>query len=303
MPRRWFHAIDKQQEGTISAKDLSIWTIEFYSDLKRLWRALAGRFGLVAVTNTLVSIAAVIVSIIAILAVWEIPSSTYLVPIGSAVLALSFAYGQSVQDLTYALYLVFGVRPYEVGDWVSLDDGRRMVVREVRMMTTVFSEIPTSRLIYIANSKIYSAQIHNWTRTRKFAIRFNVFIDSWVTLEDVVFCRTALAKFVADSKGLLAKSGSIFEVANDGQVLNGQVQILVQIRLRHHVRYSEPEKWRPLNTSLTMFVVKTLRERNLNPKVVNGWLDTHYDMNAYTEPKPANWISPFEQEASEKKNN
>ena len=137
LPEKWFAQIDLNGDSYCQAEDVAAFVDAFYRERKALVRKLESRFALVSVTNTLLTVVGFVLAAIVVLAIWQIPSSVYLIPIGSAVLGLSFAFGKSAQDLVYSLYLVFSVAPYEIGDWVSLDNGEVMTVQKVRGVVCV----------------------------------------------------------------------------------------------------------------------------------------------------------------------
>jgi small-conductance mechanosensitive channel len=292
LPQHWFSQTPLNEDAYCQADDVAVFVDAFYRERKALVRKLEGRFALVSVTNTLLTVVGFVLAAIVVLAIWQIPSSVYLIPIGSAVLGLSFAFGKSAQDLVYSLYLVFSVAPYEIGDWVSLDDGEVMtvqkvchfvlrcvcffyVVSQVNLMTTSFRGIPEGRMVHMSNAEMYTSRISNWSRTKKMQLEVRFTADPRVTLEDVQYVREQIRLFVAEHSGLVADS-FLCHVANSQQIQDGQVSFLVRVRLKNHVRYPNVDVWRPINTALTVRLMEALRRRDINSKILAGYEDPRY---------------------------
>jgi small-conductance mechanosensitive channel len=277
LPHHWFvrTATDLNGDSFILADDVAAFVDSFYRERKALVRKLESRFALVSVSNTLLNVVGFVLAAIVVLSIWNIPSSVYLIPIGSAVLGLSFAFGKSAQDLVYSLYLVFSMSPYEIGDWVSLDSGEVMTVQKVNLMTTTFRGIPEGRMIFMSNATIYTTRISNWSRTKKMQLEVRFAADPRITLDDVSYVRQQIALFITEHNGLLADS-FLCHVTNSQQIEDGQVNFLVRVRLKNRVRYSNVEVWRPVNTALTVRLMEALRRRDINSKVLGGYEDPRY---------------------------
>lgn len=99
-------------------------------------------------------------------------------------------------------------------------------------------------------------------------------VDPWVSTDDVDFIRGRIRTFIEMQKGHCSSS-FIFHV-NATQLNQGYVNFIVRIRLKHGTRYCDTGLWRPINTNLTLWMLETLRLRNINCKILQGWLDPHY---------------------------
>ena len=62
----------------------------------------------------------VVIIFFVILFNFEVNWSAILVSIGTALVALSFGYGATLQEMFDSLYMIFFVQPYNVGDFITI---------------------------------------------------------------------------------------------------------------------------------------------------------------------------------------
>ena len=59
-----------------------------------------------------------------------------IVPLGTVLVAISFAIGNTVKEVVESLVFILGVRPYDVGDRITVNSGPTLIVRKIDIMTT-----------------------------------------------------------------------------------------------------------------------------------------------------------------------
>src|SRR3990167_6633304 len=140
------------------------------------------RSTIVNVTTMLINVLAWFLSFVALVAIMNIDVQTVLIPISSILLGLGFAYGKTLQDVTTSLYLIYGVRPFEVGDWITLNnDGNMYEVQYLGLLTTRMRGFPDGRTVFIPNASIYGSVVSNHSKVNFFLLARTRSL--WISLE------------------------------------------------------------------------------------------------------------------------
>jgi len=112
---------------------------------------------------------------------YSIQWNTLLVSFGTILIALSFAYGKVLQNLFDSLYLIFLVKPFQVGDCIRVGDvADELIVESVGVMSTYFIKKSTGFGVYISNALLASSKLSNLNRgdVVAFIIPFQVAITT-----------------------------------------------------------------------------------------------------------------------------
>lgn len=114
------------------------------------------------------------IGIMVILGVWEVDLSGLLVGAGFLGIVLGLASQKTLGSLIAGFILMFS-RPFEVGDWIVVDDNQG-IVTDITLMSTRISSFDGERVV-IPNDVIASEIVTNRTREGQLRIEVAVGID------------------------------------------------------------------------------------------------------------------------------
>ena len=134
-----------------------------------LQRTLNGRILLVHVTDDLLTILAVFISAMVILEAFDIDFGAIMSPNLVVIACLTFIFAPFLRDFVYSLYLIFFVRPFDLGDYITVDAGHDsqqvLLVKRSRVMVTHFRAEDGTK-IYLSNATLFHSKITNISRIK-----------------------------------------------------------------------------------------------------------------------------------------
>lgn len=129
-----------------------------------------GRKLLVNVIDDLLSIIAGFVILLFLLNAFDVDLLPLLVPSGTIILAGAFISAPILRDFIASMYLIFFMRPFDIGDVITVDAGQcpgeQLLVKRTKVMTTHFRNQVGDK-IYLTNAVISASKIHNLSRLKK----------------------------------------------------------------------------------------------------------------------------------------
>lgn len=120
---------------------------------------------------------------IIILGLWEIDLSGLLVGAGFLGIVLGLAARQTIGSLIAGFVLMFS-RPFEIGDWIQIDD-REGIVTEITIVNTRMQTFD-GEFAMLPNDLVISSEILNRTRKGRLRIHVEVGVDYDTDLDEAV---------------------------------------------------------------------------------------------------------------------
>lgn len=120
---------------------------------------------------------------IIILGLWDVDLSGLLVGAGFLGIVLGFAARQTIGSLIAGFVLMFS-RPFEIGDWIQIDD-REGIVTEITIVNTRMQTFD-GEFAMLPNDLVISSEILNRTRKGRLRIHVEVGVDYDTDLDEAV---------------------------------------------------------------------------------------------------------------------
>ncbi|KAL1924302.1 uncharacterized protein VTP21DRAFT_7337 [Calcarisporiella thermophila] len=160
--RNAFSIFDKDGNGDISKKEMRSAVVNIYRDRKAIATALRDLSQCTGKLNVILLVVATSIWLLLVLSSFDIALSG-LLPVWSALLALSFVFGQTAKEWFESVIFVFVTHPFDAGDRIFLN-GTHMVVKHIGLLTTLFARWDGT-MIYIPNFQLSTQNIENIRRS------------------------------------------------------------------------------------------------------------------------------------------
>eukprot|EP01117_Protostelium_nocturnum_P018586 TRINITY_DN7803_c0_g1_i1.p1 TRINITY_DN7803_c0_g1~~TRINITY_DN7803_c0_g1_i1.p1 ORF type:complete len:467 (+),score=112.05 TRINITY_DN7803_c0_g1_i1:165-1403(+) len=172
--RKAFKIFDKDENGQVSFEEMIITVIEIYKDRETLFVTLYDRANVADILANMLRFFYWLVIILVSISIFdrEIIKQA-LLPLGTAVLALAFVFGNSLRTIWEAILLIFVVKPFDVGDRVTLEGYPTLKVHRMNLFTTEFYATDGRQFI-VPNSTLMTQSITQYKRSRNFCASFQI---------------------------------------------------------------------------------------------------------------------------------
>lgn len=133
-------------------------------------RVLEGRQLLVQVSNDLLTVLAVFICALVVLDAFDIDTGSIMGPNLIVIACLTFIFAPFLRDFVSSMYLIFFIRPFDLGDYITVDAGQfpgeELLVKRTRVMVTHFRNAAGEK-VYLSNAIIANSKVHNLSRLKK----------------------------------------------------------------------------------------------------------------------------------------
>lgn len=155
---------------------------------KRLIRRLAQERGAISehqqeVAHHLVQIGVFILVFFVILSLWRVPIGNLLLGAGFLGVIVGLAARQTL-GAVLAGFVVLFARPFELGDWIEIDD-REGIVQDISIVNTRIKTFD-DEIVMIPNDIVTSTEIVNRSRSGRYRVDVDVGVDYGTDLDDAV---------------------------------------------------------------------------------------------------------------------
>jgi small-conductance mechanosensitive channel len=225
-----------------------------FRDRKILAKTLQNRQSISGVIiTTMDSVAWVVVALIS-LWILDVNYIASLVPLGTALLALSFVFGNSVKNAFEAFLFLFFVKAYDVGDRIGID-GETVIISKINLLST-YAYTTDGRKIIIPTRRLSEATIVNFQRSRNHVINISVNIGFRASLKDISDLRQTVADYIkAHSKSF---NGELFfALKNIEDQTKMQVDFSIELK---GVTWASPAKYLNARTELLKVIKEAIKE-------------------------------------------
>ncbi|EPR79991.1 Mechanosensitive ion channel [Spraguea lophii 42_110] len=181
---------DTYENTVVSFETFSKRVVDLYKERQDIKRSLTDRENIV---NKLDQILIMIVTgfgAIIFLFLLGIDYKYYLASIGPFVFGFSWVFKDTIKELYNCFVFHLINHPYDVGDRILIDNCEMTVVR-IDLLSTIFENI-SGRLIYMANTTLFTKKIDNIRRSSKQYENITVIIGKNTTYETLEKLRGAL---------------------------------------------------------------------------------------------------------------
>jgi small-conductance mechanosensitive channel len=217
-----FSMFDKDMNGDISMEELEAVCVEIGRERKAITASLKDLDSVVSKLDHLFLFIVAIITILVFISLISTSAAGVLTSAGSAVLALSWLFSATAQEVLQSIVFVFIKHPFDVGDRVTIYGntgkeglGDDYFVKEISLLFTEFKKME-GHVVQAPNSYLNTLFILNQRRSGGLAEAVPVTMKFGTTLEQLDGLRQKLLDFVGSERreyqhNILTELKTVFE--------------------------------------------------------------------------------------------
>eukprot|EP01101_Sappina_pedata_P010533 TRINITY_DN6663_c0_g1_i2.p1 TRINITY_DN6663_c0_g1~~TRINITY_DN6663_c0_g1_i2.p1 ORF type:complete len:454 (-),score=122.14 TRINITY_DN6663_c0_g1_i2:916-2277(-) len=179
-----FKFLDRNHDGIVTSQELVDSLRKLNKDMKSLVLMQRSRMMLYEVIDRILTVVYIILVFLAVLVVFQVDIESFLIVIGSSFMALSWAYGRTMQDFFDSMNMLFFVHPFDIGDKITMDDGPILVVESVGIFTTYFLSVEGYG-VYVNNAQLSQSRLSNLSKGEGIRLTIEFQTIATITKEQV----------------------------------------------------------------------------------------------------------------------
>ncbi|KAJ3351028.1 hypothetical protein GGF32_004488 [Allomyces javanicus] len=160
---RAFALFDMDGNGDVTYTELVDAVQAIYADCLDLAKARTDLAVVLSKLDRAMWSVSLLITVVCSCIVWGVDVAKVLVPLGSFLVALSFAFGSTVRNMFESVVFVFSTHAFDVGDRVYIDQDN-VIVREIGLLSTTFERVDGA-IIYAPNFVLQTKPILNVRRS------------------------------------------------------------------------------------------------------------------------------------------
>lgn len=255
---RAFPFFDTNGDGTVTRDEWVSAFDKFFDEFRSVKSSLGGHQNASRAIQVFAESIFFIMSLVVVLAFFEVPLATLFVPIGSVLLSLSFAFGGTISNVVTCFIFVVFLQPFDVGDQVAcsgVNNSELMVVESIDVLTSTFRNF-INRRIQVPNWMLAGMVIENHKRSPNavFTFVFQIGVDT--TMEQLTTLRARVLEYI---KTLPREWKPDFSMnANEAQH-GPQGFLKLTFWMTHHLSWQDGKIWRS-RSNFVIQVTNIIRE-------------------------------------------
>ena len=201
-----FSMFDKDMNGDISMEELEAVCVEIGRERKAITASLKDLDSVVGRLDDVFMFIVFIIAVLVFISLISTSAAGVLTSAGSAVLALSWLFSATAQELLQSIIFVFVKHPFDVGDRVGIygNTGSQLkgddyFVKKISLLYTEFKKME-GHIVQAPNSYLNTLFILNQRRSGGLAEAVPIVIKFGTTLEQIEGLRNKLLEFVTSEK-------------------------------------------------------------------------------------------------------
>ncbi|MCJ1479701.1 hypothetical protein MMC13_008387 [Lambiella insularis] len=201
-----FTMFDKDLNGDISMEELESVCVEIGRERKSITASLKDLDSVVSKLDAILLFVVICVTILIFITLISVSAASVLTSAGSTVLALSWLFSATAQELLQSIIFVFVKHPFDVGDRVTVygntgsagksDD---YFVKEISLLFTEFKKME-GHVVQAPNSYLNTLFILNMRRSGGLAEAVPLTVKFGTTIQQIDELRSRLLEFVREEK-------------------------------------------------------------------------------------------------------
>jgi small-conductance mechanosensitive channel len=198
----------------VKPKQLKNLARELYSKRKDMLRTLRDRDSVFNKLDLVFAIFTTYAALVILLLLFKADYKLFVASFGTSFVTFSWVFADSIKNIYLCFLFLLVVRPYDIGDKVSIE-GEILLVYKVDLLTSTFLT-ETQKLTYIPNCKLVTTKIYNIARSPPQKQTIELKVNPETTFEKVL----QLEKSVIDD---LKKESKFFTGCTLKQVEAGKI--------------------------------------------------------------------------------
>ncbi|KAG0171099.1 hypothetical protein DFQ30_001526 [Apophysomyces sp. BC1015] len=189
-----FAVFDRDKNGDLTRREFRDTVVMIYRERKVLAQSMRDTSQALGKIDMILLIISIIAVVFISLAVFHVNVWLSLVPLGSFLLALTFVFDSSAKNTFQSILFLFVTHPYDVGDYVVIDD-QYLLVHNLGIMGTVFIR-GDGQTVYAPTMILMTKLISNVRRSGDMGESIVINIDFSTPTEQIYNLRDRLADWV-----------------------------------------------------------------------------------------------------------
>lgn len=201
-----FTFFDRDMNGDISMEELEHCCVEIGRERKSITASLKDIDSVVRRLDAIFLFIVLIFSLVVLISIISTSAAGVLVSVGSVLLALSWLFSATTQELLQSIIFVFVKHPFDVGDRVTIygttgakGTGDDYFVKEISLLYTEFKKME-GHVVQAPNSYLNTLFILNQRRSGGLSEAVPIIIRFGTSLEQIEMLRNRLLEFVRSEK-------------------------------------------------------------------------------------------------------
>jgi small-conductance mechanosensitive channel len=250
---------DRNRDARIDSDDLMRTIKSIYKERKELLNKIKSRRLMIDIIRSLLNFVFIVIFAFILLINFEVNWTAVLVSIGTALVALSFGYGATLQEVFDSLYMLFFVQPFNVGDFVQINDDKILIVEKVGVLSTYFHSFDGYG-VFLRNAQISHSKISNLNRGGKISFEVQFGLNWDTTAKEVAALNKRLGEYFKNSKIWSPKYiMNVNSIEDEGQYLN----VVLRVRIKKDWKWQDYTRWRKVKSDLILEIQKITDELDL----------------------------------------
>lgn len=168
-----FRVLDIDGNGDLSLDEMVSAVVEICHERKSVYKSLKDVDSAIGKLHSVLMFIVLIIIIIVFIGMLAPSVSAVLATLGTSILALSFVFSTTAQELLASCVFLFVKHPIDVGDRVEIATNS-YVVKEISLLYTVFTEVLDGAVVQAPNSVLNTLWIENWSRAGPMTYMFTL---------------------------------------------------------------------------------------------------------------------------------
>lgn len=258
---------DKDNDGKISERDFAETILDLWRERNYILNWAKGRRLLLDVSQKLLTFVSWVVELFLILTLFvqqfvDIQWNTLLVSIGTALVTLGFAYARTLQDMLDSMYMIFFLKPFQVGDVITLNNGEQLIVDSVGFMSTYFISVSTGVGVYLKNSSLVAGMLSNLNRGDKVTLKIPFNLLPNITGERISELRRKLKQYMRNQPDVYSKHPKVTLTVDKLDPSQRLFEMLLTVRFTKWWRYQD-EEWKGARSKLLIALNQFITEMEI----------------------------------------
>lgn len=159
-----YNVLDLDGNGELTMEEMMSAVLSISEERKFIYNSLRNVDSAIDKLNKVLLFIVLIIVVVIFVGMLAPSASAVLATVGTSLLAFSFAFSSSAQEIISSFIFLFIKHPLDVGDRVQIL-GEGYIVAELSLLFTVFTRIADNAQVQAPNSVLNTLWIDNWTRS------------------------------------------------------------------------------------------------------------------------------------------
>jgi small-conductance mechanosensitive channel len=248
--RQIMNFFDIDKDGIISEEDLIKSMRSIFNSRRVALGRVKSRRLIVDVTNYVVNVLSFIVCVFTVLLIFDYDLASVMISIGTALVAVSFAYSRTLQELSDSIYTFYCVQPFHVGDHVRINDGPTLIVGRIGMLSTFFYHVDGYG-VYIRNNQLFNSKLCNLSVGDQISMEFEFLLSQSTSAHQIGQINQRLAISLKESR-LWSKKFTMYVSSVGYDLPEEYLKLVLRVFVKKGTTWQETVVWKAAKTELIL---------------------------------------------------